>query len=247
MKCRDLVRSSKNASVILCAALILSAPVLDSGMSASASVSSVNISNLANLLSRMRVASANVRKLKALVKRQATAAKLEAKHNLQVSLQTQKKAEENFTVAINRGMVESSGSVKLLATYAMAFNARVVADESLNRADSNLNKDQELIRYLQKALNAVVTGGQSDMNSELGSMRLKLSQASNRVASDKADVTLATNEVRLAITNLRKATLGALADPLASIAINASADLHLSPTYLRRKPEDPLAWNWTLK
>jgi len=215
-------------------------------MSAPASDSTVNLVKMTDLLSRVKIASENVQKFEALAPHHERAGKLEAKHNLQTSLRTEKKAVEESKVAINSALAKSPGSVKLLATFAITFNSRVAAEESLARADLKLKTDQEIIQYIQKALKAVVTGGQSDMNSELGSMRLKLYQALQRIPGDNANVTLSASEMAKANMNLGNATSNADADPLASIAVGAATYIYAHSAPLKRIQEDPLAWNWTV-
>lgn len=245
MKYGDLTRPSKNVLTILCLGLLLSAPIPGFAVSASASVSVVNLSKMADLLSRMKVASAKVRKLEALTKHQNSVPKSEAKHELHSSIVARKKAGEVFQTTLYHLLVESPGSVKLLTIFANAFNTRVDAEDSLAGAESILRKDQETIQYLKKALNAVVTGGQSDMNSELGSMRLKLEQASIRITGDKADVTLAVGELALANTKLNEANSNAHEDRLASIAIEASTEIDAKATPLKRMQENPFAWTFS--
>jgi len=244
MKCRQLVRYSRNASLVLFAGLILSAPLFGYATSASASDSPVGLSKITDLLSRVKIASTNTRNLEVLAIRRQGAVKMKAEHDLQIAVGAQKKLTEDFRVAINSALAESPGSVKLLRAFAIAFNARAVAEESLARADLKLKADQEIIQYLQKALKAVVTGGQSDMNSELGSMRLKLYQASNRISGDKGDVALVSSELALAITDLSQAISKAHADPVASMAVDAQTDIYAHSTRAKRIQENPIAWNW---
>ena len=159
----------------------------------------------------------------------------------------QKKAAEVFGFAIDRELIKSPLTVELLETYAKEYNASLSAKVLWINAKLNLDTDETTILKIQKALNAVASGGQSDMNLELGSMRLKLIQASNRIAGDKAAVITGTSELALAITNLMGATLTANADPIASDAIDAVMVIEGTSTPSKRLQEDPLAWNWILK
>lgn len=244
MKRMTAMHSRIGVSAALCAGLLISAPIPGVSMVASASNPVATVSNIAEALSRVKIASTTVRKLEKSKKYQSNIPRSGVKSKLRAALVAQKRAEEVFQTLLNQLLVWSPNSLKLLGAFALAFNTRMDALQSLTESELDLRNDQKTVQFLQKAINALVTGGQSDMNSELGSMRLKLSQTSSRIPADQAVVSLTSMEIALATKNLNEATESALADPISSIALNALVAISPKSSHLTRLRENALTWNW---
>lgn len=182
-----------------------------------------SVAKLDALLTRMNIASTKVREITVLLSGITPSPK--EKKELSQAQQSEKKARAAFASAINSALNANPVSAGLVNKYVTTLNEVDVAKQSLTRSLLSLRSDQAILQNTQKALNAVVTGGQSDMNSELGADREIIKETSRKILQDQADIALVKSEVSLAQLKFGAAEGAAKANPLASMAIIARANI----------------------
>lgn len=241
MKQRKLGASLRTGSRFLLAGTLLPTLFLTSTNSYAIDSTS-NISSIARLENHLEITLGVVQNLRAERKREGSALRSQTRINLDLALSAAKQAGVAFGVALRSGLFTKPESVILLKNFAQEYNLQVAAKSASVQARFVLNRDAATILEFQKGLKGVAGGGQSDMNSELGSMRLTLSEAPGRISTEEEAAKKASDDLALATSNLKEATRVAELDPLAAIAIKALMAVYAHSSPLKMVPKNPLSW-----
>lgn len=167
-----------------------------------------------------------------------------AKKKLKKLLHLTTEAKRTFISAIGSSLKSNATSLSLLREYAFAFSQVNVAQSSFYQTVKMLQRDQVDKAKIQKFLAALLVGGQSDMNSELGINREKLVQMEVKIESDEKVSAFIQREVVLAQQIVHAAEGRALADPLASMAITAQMHYLIHSDTSAADLSQPLNWFW---
>lgn len=167
-----------------------------------------------------------------------------AKKKLEKLLHLSAETKRTFISAISSSLQANATSLALLREYAFAFNQVNVAQSSLFQSVRTLQRDQADKARIQKTLAAVLVGGQSDMNSELGINREKLVRLVVKIDSDAKVSAFIQREVVLAQQIVHATEGRALADPLASMAITAQMHYLIHSDGSNADMSQPLNWFW---
>ena len=151
---------------------------------------------------------------------------------------------KTFISGISANLGANATSLTLLREYASAFSQVNVAQSNFYQTVSTLQRDRTDKAKIQKALAAVLGGGQSDMNSELGINREKLVHLVVKIDSEEKVSAFIQREVELAQNIVHAAEARALADPLASMAVTAQMHYLIHAAGSTADMSQPLNWFW---
>lgn len=167
-----------------------------------------------------------------------------AKKRLERLLRLSEETRRTFITGISSSLQANTTSLTLLREYASAFNQVNIAQRNFFQTVTTLKKDQADQAKIQKALKALLGGGQSDMNSEMGVNREKLVQLVVKIDSEEKVSGFIQREVDLAQQIVHAAEARALADPLASLAITAQMHYLIHADGNKSDMSQPLNWFW---
>lgn len=153
-------------------------------------------------------------------------------------------SKRTFVSDIKTALTASAASLTLLRKYAASFNQLNLAQKSFSETLVALTSDQAKERTIQKGLNAVTAGGQSDMNLDLGTNREKLKELALKISGDQQIMAFAQSEVTLAQQILTDSERNALGDTLASLAIKAQMHYLISINEYKADLSKPHNWFW---
>lgn len=211
-----------------------------------ASDSVSNFSNITKLLTQFQVTSMKVIDIERLLHHQRLRFNDKREYLLKTVLSDQRQAAIAYGNALHNDLRDNPEAVILLKNYAKDYNAWLVAKGKFDMANRQLYRDQETIRNIQRDLKAATSGGQSDMNLELGSMRLKLIHLSERIPSQKTVAALNAAGLDSSSMNLRAQIQFSKGNPIALIAIQAMEEIHATQEIPAKLSANPFSWNWIL-
>lgn len=214
---------------------------------ASASNSPSNSPNTAKLLSQFNAALTKVKNIESSLHDQRLRINVKREYLLKSALSDQGRAAITFKDALDRELLNSPGAVVLLKRYADVYNAWLLAKGIFDRANRQLKMDQETVRNIQRDLDAATSGGQSDMNRELESMRLKLIQLSDRIPSETTVTAFSATELASSSMNLNEQIRLSSKNPIASSAIEAMEKIQTIQEIPSKLSANPFIWSWILK
>lgn len=214
---------------------------------ARASIPPSNSPSTAKLLSQFNAALTNVKNIEPLLHGQRLRINVKREYLLKSALSDQGRAAIAFRDALDRELVNSPGAIVLLKRYASVHNTWLLAKEIFDRANRQLKMDQETVRNIQRDLNTATSGGQSDMNRELGSMRLKLIQLPDRIPGETAVTAFSAIELASSSMNLNEQIRLSSKNPIASSAIEAMEKIQTIQEIPSKLSNNPFIWSWILK
>ncbi len=204
----------------------------------------ITVAQLNDLNRLVIAAKANLERIIAHSKSGDSPSMAKSRTELEAARLARKRAGTTFADAMASALKASPQSVQLLVVYARAFNELIDAQKSLTTLAIALNANRTAVKLAQSTLNSAVSGGQSDMNRELGAMRKRLSQATELVTRDQDLLKIANSEVSIAQIQLANAEAANAGDLLVSLAIRAERNVKQKGATLRKLPLEPRHWSW---